>query len=137
MYVELTRGVLVNRMRAGTGMRLRCPSDVGDYLTGIGWARVVPAAHRLNDGRQLVARQIREIPGASDELSEWPSWMRPAWVRPDGRAVLSGDDRPWLPTRCRSCPRFGYALKERLPADAHREEHSDAWVIGCPQCVLR
>lgn len=137
MLVEMHTGVHIDRTPVGAGMRVGVPSDLGGYLLERGWARQVGTAHRLADGRTLIAFKAREIPGTSEELSEWSSWMRPAWVRPDGRAVLSGDDRQWVPVRCRLCPRYSYAPKERLPAGVALEDRSDAWVIECRHCRPR
>lgn len=134
MFVELLSGVRIDGAPLGAGMCVECPADIGGYLTEKGWGRKRAAAHKLSDGRPVIAYKVRKVPGTSEELSEWPSWMRPAWMRPDGRAVPSGDDRQWVPARCRSCQRFGYRLKDRLPQSARRDERADSWVIECERC---
>lgn len=136
MFVELLSGVRIDRVPLGVGMCIQCPDDIGGYLTAKGWARKRVGAHKLSDGRTLIAFKVREIPGTAEDLSDWPSWMRPAWMRPDGRAVPSGDDRPRVPVRCRTCKRIGYRLKETLPADTRRDERADCWVIECKRCAV-
>ncbi|GAA4788221.1 hypothetical protein GCM10023329_44230 [Streptomyces sanyensis] len=134
MIVELSTGVLIDGTPVGAGMRIECPADVGGYLVERGWARKVGAAHNVVGGRKLLALSARDIPGADQSFSEWSSWMRPEWVRPDGRAVVSGDERFWLPVCCPGCQRYGYAPKEKLPDDARRDKDSDARPIWCKRC---
>ncbi len=137
MFVELLTGVRLDRVPLGVGMRIQCPFDVGGHLTEKGWGRKVGAGHRMGDGRALIAFKAREIPGTAEDFSEWPSWMRPAWVRPDGRATLSEDNRQWVPVSCPRCPRYAYGPKDRIPTDAKRETNSDAWLIDCRGCRTR
>ncbi len=118
-------------------MRVVAPSDVGGYLIAQGWGRKVETGHRVGDDRQLVGLRISQLPSTDEWLSEWPSWMRPAWMQPAGRVLQDDSDLSWVPVRCRSCPRYSYVPEDRLPAGTEREPRSDAWLVRCSACRRR
>lgn len=134
MFLELSAGLVLDGARVGAGMRVRVPADVGGWVLAQGWASKAPGPHRIPGGRSLLAARSRDLPGVDESPGDWPIWMRPAWVRPDGRAVPSGDDRRWLPVACPSCLVFGYVRRTDRVAGVALAPGSDARLVRCRGC---
>lgn len=106
-HVEIGTGLLIDGNPVPSGVRVRVPADMAEHLIAQRWAREVDRGHQTPRG-VLTWHPVRSMPGVGVRLDEWPSHMRPAWMRTEAR-VRCAEGLPHLvPTYCTACERVNY-----------------------------
>ncbi|KAF4410911.1 hypothetical protein [Streptomyces lycii] len=138
VFVQLDAGVLIEGAPAPAGVRVQCPDDIAEYLIAQQWAHSVKGPHIIDRGTRqpLIWRAVRSIPGASVPLDEWPSWMRPAWMRASGRVKQweDGKNIRVAPAACPGCKKIQYVRHDKLPDDSEPARRGDGFLARCRSC---
>ncbi|GAA3502309.1 hypothetical protein GCM10019016_094170 [Streptomyces prasinosporus] len=136
VFVQLVAGVLIEGAPAPAGSRIECPPDIADHIVSQQWGQRVQGPHIIDRGirQQLVFRKVRALPGSSVPLDEWPSWMRPAWMRADGRVKRWDSDIRVAPAVCPDCSKVRYVRTDALPQDAEPARRGDGFIARCRSC---
>lgn len=128
-YVEVGAGLLIDGKPVPSGVRVRVPADVAAYLIAQRWAREVDRGHRTPRG-VLEWHPVGGIPGVGVNLDEWPSHMRPLWMRAEGRVKRSAGLPHTVPTYCARCERVAYQ-RQRDDAESARGVQR----VVCNRCI--
>lgn len=129
-HVEIGTGLLIDGKPVPSGVRVRVPADMADYLIAQRWAREVDRGHRTPRG-VLKWHPVRAMPGVGVGLEEWPSHMRPAWMRTDSRVRLAEGLPHLIPTYCTACERVNYG---RQREGAERTSRGVQQIV-CKDCI--
>lgn len=128
-HVEIGTGLLIDGKPVPSGVRVRVPADVAEHLIAQQWARGVDRGHQTPRG-VLEWPPVRNIPGVGIGLDEWPTHMRPSWMRADGRVKRAEGLPHAVATYCTRCERVDYQ-REHAGADRARGVQR----IVCKRCT--
>lgn len=139
-YVEIGAGLLIDGKPAPSGVRVRLPADLVEYIIAQQWGIHAEGPHLgflLNQkdaekgrGVSIELRAPKAPPGVSLGLSEWSTHMRPLWLRAEGR-VRRAELPAVFPCVCSRCGRTGY-----VRAGTRRTaQRGDAWFVRCGKCA--
>lgn len=130
ILVETGTGLLIDGRPVPSGVRVRVPADIADFLVAQKWARKTEKGHATPRG-VLEWQPVRQIPGVGVGLDEWPTYMRPSWMRAEARVKPNGRIPQAVPTYCTKCERVDYQPEHK---GAERTARGVQRIV-CKRCV--